>query len=1363
MAKRNYSQKTLKVLFALSGNQCAHPECSNTLVESATEQSDAITTAHICHIYAVSEAGPRGKSGLTKEELNSPENLILFCRHHHAVIDGQHETYPAELLKKWKQTHEDKMRKILSKNLEHIQSDVLSHPYFPTELVDQKIKEETDRLRQSRFFAEFNCVGSSLTLARRLVKGDLLGGTNAVRCESLGWCVRFLSRTEELDKAEEYLKLAKELGPCQEIGIADAFISSQKGNKKAALSTLASLDSPLSRSAAFMIVAHHDGSQEAVDWLKSADIDASGLDPEGRRFLLGCQLELANWEAAQDCLDLLTDDDLHDVPVLHHMAAITHLLKAVPNELRAAVLNQPPFDARNFPLASDAVALEARRVARAHFVDASKIVRELNLDRAATIADEYALWLELRDLDESEGAKIRLASKLRDSKSALRLVHLGLEFGIKLDLPAVEREIERQVILKGGITYDTALARFSLLLTQNTPEDIANSIGRHFDELADYIDKKAMRSIQIEMFSKAGLLERAKECLEILRQEGLSEGEESRLWNIIAEAEGTDPVENRKARFEETGSLSDLASLVEELEIKRDWDGLCKYGDILFQRTGSLQDAERFSSALYNAKENERVVEFLRSKETLVAQSKHLPMIFCWSLYHEGALLEARFELAKLHNSRNDPNYRALQFSLGVSLGDWDSLSVFVDNEYLERDKRDARDLLKTAHVALRLGLPRAKELIFAAANKGNDDAGILGAAYFLATNAGWEDKKEVSQWIHRAAELSGNEGPIQTMTLKDVLDLKPEWDRREFKIWQLLSRGEIPMFLAAQSLNKSLISLMLFPALANLSESDPRRRGAVPAYSGQRQSPSLNAGGQIGIDATVLITLSFLNLLDESLDAFDTVHVPHSTLAWLFEEKQKAAFHQPSQIRDAQQIRDLLATDVLRRLEPSSMPDSDLSDQVGEELALLITEAEKVRLEDDLQRVVVRPSPVHQVASLMEEEADLAAHAAVLSSCQAIVDKLRQKGQITAEEESRTRSYLQLNEKPWPNQPEIADGAILYIDGLAIKYFLHLGILGKLHGAGFRPIVSPNTVSETDKLISYGSIAGKVEEIIEQIRSAINSRIESGKIKVGRRTHINQPTERPMPEHPTMDLIALVKHCDAIITDDRFLNQHPHFDDNGALAPIFSTLDLIDALVSIGSITPENQLEYRTRLRQAGYFFVPVSDDELVDHLNVSIVEEGKIIETAELKAIRENILHVRMRAWLQIPKEAPWLDTIRKVFIRVLKGLWKADTDFSSSRVRSDWIMDQIDLRGWTHSFSCENGTDIVKNVHAEQILMILMPLVGVSQEVKNQYWNWVEDRVLRPAKEQFPDLYSCIVERQRRVIASVADMDPAEGRET
>ena len=207
---------------------------------------------------------------------------------------------------------------------------MFSRPDFPTELVDQKIKDKTDRLRKSRFFADFDRIDFSLILARKLIEGELSGGTDSVRSQALAWCVRTLSRTAELDKAEKYLEYAKKLGTCQEIDIADAFISSQKGDRKAALSSLANIDSPMSRSAALMIIANHDGSQRAIDWLKTVNIDATDLDPDGKHLLLGCQFELADWEAAQKSLDSLTDDDLRDAPVLHHMVAITHLLKAVP-------------------------------------------------------------------------------------------------------------------------------------------------------------------------------------------------------------------------------------------------------------------------------------------------------------------------------------------------------------------------------------------------------------------------------------------------------------------------------------------------------------------------------------------------------------------------------------------------------------------------------------------------------------------------------------------------------------------------------------------------------------------------------------------------------------------------------------------------------------------------------------------------------------------------------------------------------------------------------------------------------------------------------------------------------------------------
>ena len=92
----------------------------------------------------------------------------------------------------------------------------------------------------------------------------------------------------------------------------------------------------------------------------------------------------------------------------------------------------------------------------------------------------------------------------------------------------------------------------------------------------------------------------------------------------------------------------------------------------------------------------------------------------------------------------------------------------------------------------------------------------------------------------------------------------------------------------------------------------------------------------------------------------------------------------------------------------------------------------------------------------------------------------------------------MRLCEKRWPDQPEIESGAILYLDDLSVTYFLHLGIIEKLKPAGFRPVILPRTVSETNALLSHKDISDEIDTAIENIRAALNSRIESGKNKGG-------------------------------------------------------------------------------------------------------------------------------------------------------------------------------------------------------------------------------------------------------------------------
>ena len=1364
--KRKVVQKTKDVLRTLSGNQCAYPGCKKALVEPATQESAALVNADICHIYAVSTKGPRGKTGLTEKELNSPGNLILLCPNHHRLVDSQHETYPATTLKKWKREHESKVQELLSADLARVPPDLFSHPYFPRALVEQKIREDTNTLRKSRFFSEFNSVRFSLALARQLINGELSGGSDEVRGRALAWCARFLSR-EKPDKAEEYLKFAKELTGSPETEIATAFIHSFKNDKKAALNILADINSPISRSATLMIVTHHDGTEEAIKWMATSNIKAMDLHADGKYFFLNLQLELNRWDDALETLGAINNRDLEEMPLLHHMIAITRLLTTVPTEFRPMVLKEVPFfNAEEFPLASDTAAIEARRKAQDHFTHGAKIARQLNCPVAARIEDQYALWLELKDPEDSKKGRQRLETKLRSPQdpSFLCLVPLGLQFKIKLDIPTVEKEIERQVSLHGGITPDVILARFAIAFTQENPEDIANYVSRHLNEPSEYINQKSVQIFKITMLSKAGLYEKANKCLNTLLEQGVSELEEKRIRRVIAEAKESDPIKPQKERFKETDSLEDLMDLVRKLESKQKWEDLCEYGEILFDRTGDVRDAEVLAKALSSAHKMEQLARFLETNADLLPQSRNLRILRCWSLYHEGALLEARSELEKLRDyGESDPNYRVLQITIPMALGDWNSLSGFIVKEYQQKDQRSPRDLMEAASLAINLGALQAKDLLFAAVQKGEDDASVLAAGYFLASVAGWENDEEVTHWLQRAAKLSGENGPIRNIALKDVLDQAPEWEHQKSDILPRLNSGEIPIFLAAELLNnRSFFDFTLFLALANQSENDPRHRGGIPAYSGKRQPTSFNTDGVIGIDITALLTLSFLGLLDMALDAFDKVRIPHSTLIWLFEEKRRTRFHQPSLIDDARRIRHFFATNLLENFVPSTTADSDLSALVGEELAKLIAEAEKAQDNDDVQRIVVRPSPVYRIASMMEEEADLTKHADVMSSCFSIVDKLREKGQLTAIEKKRACDYLQLHEKPWPKQPEIKDGAVLYLDDLSVTYFLHLGILEKLKAAGFKPIAALTNVFKVNELISYESISNEISREIEALRSALSLRIESERIKLGRRPRSDEPEKQPSLIHPSADMFTLTEDCDLIISDDRFFNQNETLNYGAAKSPVFSTLDLLNTLTHVGSITPEEHLEHRTRLRQAGYFFIPIDDQELTTLLTTSKVKNDKVDETAELKAIRENILHVRMNNWLQIPKEGPWLGSILKTFVRVLKKLWLTDADFPSIVARSNWIADQIDSRGWVHRFETEIGDEIVKTGRGEDILQILSPPPDAPQKTKYRYWNWVENRILAPIKEQYPDLYISIVDSQKTLIANLIDVEFADARD-
>ena len=71
---RDITEKTIMRLYALSGNQCAFPNCNISLLSSGSE----INFSNICHIAAAEPGGQRYNFTSNDNYRRSYENLMLF-------------------------------------------------------------------------------------------------------------------------------------------------------------------------------------------------------------------------------------------------------------------------------------------------------------------------------------------------------------------------------------------------------------------------------------------------------------------------------------------------------------------------------------------------------------------------------------------------------------------------------------------------------------------------------------------------------------------------------------------------------------------------------------------------------------------------------------------------------------------------------------------------------------------------------------------------------------------------------------------------------------------------------------------------------------------------------------------------------------------------------------------------------------------------------------------------------------------------------------------------------------------------------------------------------------------------------------
>jgi len=144
---RYIKPEVTRELWARAAGRCQFDGHNELLYKSPITQ-EKTNIAQQAHIYSFSEKGPRGWGPFKKkpEELNDIENLMLLCHGCHKLIDQDKkgEKYSAELLKKWKQAHEERIVTVTG-----IAPDKKSHVVF----YGSNIGEQKSPLRKNEAMA----------------------------------------------------------------------------------------------------------------------------------------------------------------------------------------------------------------------------------------------------------------------------------------------------------------------------------------------------------------------------------------------------------------------------------------------------------------------------------------------------------------------------------------------------------------------------------------------------------------------------------------------------------------------------------------------------------------------------------------------------------------------------------------------------------------------------------------------------------------------------------------------------------------------------------------------------------------------------------------------------------------------------------------------------------------------------------------------------------------------------------------------------------------------------------------------------------------------------------------------------------
>lgn len=1196
-------------------------------------------------------------------------------------------------------------------------------------LYGEKLQTELSRILSRRAIPGIKAADEIEALIARIESAELTRAPEADKAEAYYWAARILaSDVDKAAQAKAYLETYKALPTVNldNVAFIESWLNHAVGRTQDAINILSNIDTPDARTSLLILIAKRDGNTAALDWLADHQpYNHSLLSPVGWRNAVVMMAEEEQWQEAVDLLDVLPGEMQIFSPELLFIKGVIHACFLLPEPLRLRMLNEFNIDFKTETQEGE-IASNHRKQAIQALLQAHELMLQLGAKDRARGCEYHMMWLRLTDPQERDAALAELKKGMADGEYAAFMLDIALNIDDTFDRQPLERYLRRRKREGREVPQDHA-ARLRLLQYFGTPTEVLTHLEEEAPTLKEILSPAILASVKLRALIDDERIADAEKELELCA-DAFSPDDLERHRLMFADRRGEE-LTGLEALYHRTGNYEDLLNLVHYLERTQQWGSLVPHAQALLETRRSASALRTLIHAMQKADTaNEDIAACLNKYQELMIPGSpngdDLLLSKGWALFSLGQFTEAQQIAEELATRTHAPNAISLEINLALRTGQWEHFAAIIDREYPRLAEFPSRLLLQMASVIADQDQDRSIEILRIAADKEPEDGSVQANAYWLASQIGRE--RDASVWLKRAIELSEQgKGPLQSVSLREMADMMPARAEQRREWGQKYSIGEIGIHPIASLLHVPVAQILVGQALHNENEIDPRRRSVIPARHGGRGITNLEGMRSIAFDLTSLLLLENLGILDAALGAFEHVYLSPRLMDILFQEHRQVRFHQPSLVEEAKRIREMIANGDIQLLQNASPP-QELVEEAGDEMARLLHMAQQSGGR------VLATLPAHKAGSLDHDEADLGTFGPLILKTTQFLHQL--ENQIAPNDYASAESFLSSVDRGANLGPdEIGDGP-LYIDNLALSYLGTADVLKTLRHVGKDVFVVTSVDDDAKALIEGARHGDQVAAVIDRLRKRLRDGLAAGKVVFLPESSDREDHDEFHQTNALMDIFASIGDASAVCIDDRAIGKHANISDKaGRTVPMINSIDVLEHLAALGSITAEEKSSCDFRLRKGGFAFLPLPPGHVYAALMASAdTAQGQLNENRDLIAIRENLLRIRSMKMLRLPEEVFWFSQLAQTSKQILAQIWDDTTiapDMAESM--SDWVIDVLSPlpTAWQESVVLAHEENIEEATKLTLLHLINLGLTLTDRDKRDAYTKWADKSLIQP----------------------------------